>query len=250
MAIVIALGFISDFGSLATFAGFITAGIAVALQTIILSVAAYFFLIGRYGVKVGDRVSISGVTGEVIDIGLVRVYLMELTGAGADIHSTGRLVIFTNSALFQAAPLFMQIPGTDYLWHEVAIPLNSNGNDTYVEKQVLGTVTEIYKDYRSRLEQQHSAAERMIDLRLDVPTPSARLRFADTGAELVIRFPVETRRTAEIDEAMVKGIADTHPQGPELAVCNRWFPQGFARRRGCRALRAPAPCFQRLSVLA
>jgi len=35
-----------------------TAGVAVALQSVILSVAAYFFLIGRYGVKVGDRVTI------------------------------------------------------------------------------------------------------------------------------------------------------------------------------------------------
>ena len=53
MAVVIAMGFTSEFSSLATFAGFLTAGIAVALQTVILSVAAYFFLIGKYGVRVG-----------------------------------------------------------------------------------------------------------------------------------------------------------------------------------------------------
>ena len=75
MAIVLALGFVSEFGSLATFAGFLTAGIAVALQTLILSVAAYFFLIGRHGVRVGDRITVSGVTGDVIDVGLVRLYL-------------------------------------------------------------------------------------------------------------------------------------------------------------------------------
>jgi len=73
---VIVLGFVTEFGSLATYAGFVTAGIAVALQNPILSVVAYFFLIGRYGIRVGDRVTISGVTGEVIEIGLVRIYLM------------------------------------------------------------------------------------------------------------------------------------------------------------------------------
>jgi small-conductance mechanosensitive channel len=62
------LGFVSEFSSLATFAGFITAGIAVALQAVILSVAAYFFVIGRYGINVGDRISIAGVTGDEIDI--------------------------------------------------------------------------------------------------------------------------------------------------------------------------------------
>ena len=78
IAIVVAFAFASELGSLATFAGLLTAGIAVALQNVILSVAGYFYLIGKYGVRVGDRVQISGVTGEVVDIGLVRLHLMEL----------------------------------------------------------------------------------------------------------------------------------------------------------------------------
>ncbi len=86
--------FVSELGSLATYAGFVTAGVAVALQSPILSVVAYFFLIGRYGIRVGDRVTISGVTGEVIEIGLVRIYLAELAGAGPDLHPTGRVVVF------------------------------------------------------------------------------------------------------------------------------------------------------------
>ena len=94
MGIVIILGFVSEFSSLATFAGFITAGLAVGLQTILLSVAAYFFLIGRYGIRVGDRISISGITGDVIDVGLIRLYIMELAGTGTDIFPTGRIVVF------------------------------------------------------------------------------------------------------------------------------------------------------------
>ncbi len=77
---VLIMGFVSEFSSLATFAGFVTAGIAVGLQAILLSIAAYFFVVGRYGIRVGDRISIAGVTGDVIDIGLVRFYLMELVG--------------------------------------------------------------------------------------------------------------------------------------------------------------------------
>ena len=73
MAVIVVLGVISDFGSVATYAGFLTAGIAVALQNVLLAVVAYFFFIGRYGVKVGDLVTISGVTGNVVDIGLVRL---------------------------------------------------------------------------------------------------------------------------------------------------------------------------------
>src|SRR5205085_9192116 len=73
IVMILAVAFASELGSLATFAGLLTAGIAVALQNVIRSVAGYFFLIGKYGVRVGDRVQIAGVTGEVVDIGLVRL---------------------------------------------------------------------------------------------------------------------------------------------------------------------------------
>ena len=86
MGVVLILGFVSEFSSLATFAGFITAGLAVGLQTILLSVAAYFFLVGRWGIRVGDRISVAGVTGDVVDVGLVRLYLLELAGTGVDLY--------------------------------------------------------------------------------------------------------------------------------------------------------------------
>jgi small-conductance mechanosensitive channel len=78
ISIALVFGFVSEFGSLATYAGLVTAGVAVALQIPILAVVSCFFLIGRYGLRAGDRVTISGVTGEVMEIGIVRIYLMEL----------------------------------------------------------------------------------------------------------------------------------------------------------------------------
>ena len=115
IVLVLILGFVSEFSSLATFAGFITAGIAVGLQAVLLSVAAYFFIIGRYGIRVGDRISVAGITGDVVDIGLVRMYVLELAGTGLDFYPTGRIVAFSNSVLFQTGtPLFKQIPGTEY----------------------------------------------------------------------------------------------------------------------------------------
>ena len=177
------LGLVSgDFSSLATFAGFITAGVAVALQSVILSVAAYFFLIGRYGVKVGDRVTISGVTGEVMDVGLIRVYLMELAGTGVDLHTTGRVVVFANSALFSAtSPLYKQIPGTDFTWHELSAVVKPDKDAAYVRKRMFEAVSAVYADYKPSLERQHSAVERLIDVRIELPEPAVGLRLGDRG---------------------------------------------------------------------
>ena len=110
MVAVIIVGFSSDISSFATFAGVITAGIAVALQTIILSIAAYFFMIGRSGLRVGDRIAIAGVTGDVMNVGPVRFYLRELSGPAEDLKPTGRMAIFSNAVIFQHSPLFRPLP--------------------------------------------------------------------------------------------------------------------------------------------
>ena len=155
--VVLILGFVSEFSSLATFAGFVTAGIAVGLQTVLLSVAAYFFVVGRYGIHVGDRISVSGVTGDVIDISLVRLYVIELAGTGIDLYPTGRVVVFSNSVLFQATtPLFKQIPGTEYAWHEIVLGLVTGANHKLAQEKLLQAVNSVY-DYVPR---QHRKAAR------------------------------------------------------------------------------------------
>ena len=216
MVLVIALGFVSEFSSLATFAGFLTAGIAVALQTVILSVAAYFFLIGRYGVRVGDRLTVGGVTGDVIEVGLVRLYLMELSGTGIDLYPTGRVVVFSNSVMFQAAPFFKQLPGTAYAWHEIAVTLAANANVAGVEKKLLDAVTSIFSRYQDAIDHQHSLVQRLLDTPMAAPTPKANVYFADTGPEFVVRYPVELQDAAQIDDEVTRKMMETIGGDEEL----------------------------------
>ena len=216
MVIVLALGFISEFGSLATFAGFLTAGIAVALQTLILSVAAYFFLIGRHGVRVGDRITVSGVTGDVIDVGLVRLYLMELGGPGFDLHPTGRVVVVSNSVLFQGAPFYKQIPGTAYAWHEVAVKLGPGSDYSVAESKMLEAVNSVYAQYRTSIEQQHQTLEGLGAVPSAAPTPQARVQLVDNGLDLVIRYPVVLNREAEIDNRMARKVVESINSDPDL----------------------------------
>jgi small-conductance mechanosensitive channel len=215
--IVLIFGFVSEFSSLATFAGFITAGVAVALQALILSVAAYFFIIGRYGIRVGDRISIAGITGDVVDIGLVRFYLMELAGTGLDLYPTGRIVVFSNSVLFQAGtPLFKQIPGTDYAWHEVVVTIAPNGNHKAAQDKLVAAVNAVYSKYRERIERQHANIERRVDILIAAPRPEARLQFTDAGLELLVRYPVDLRKAPDIDEEMTRQVLQLTESDAEL----------------------------------
>ncbi len=226
IGLVLILGFVSEFSSLATFAGFITAGIAVGLQTILLSVAAYFFLVGRFGIRVGDRISISGVTGDVIEVGLVRLYMLELAGTGTDIFPTGRIVVLPNSVLFQATvPLFKQIPGTDYAWHEVSVLLASDVDGKMVVDEMLAAVQSVHEHYRVDFERQHQESSRRIDLVLEVPSPSALLQFAAAGLESVVRFPVSLTNTARADQQVTEAVLAAIHSKPNLKAAITGTPQ-------------------------
>lgn len=215
LAIVLVMGFVSEFGSLATFAGFLTAGIAVALQTVILSVAAYFFLLGRHGIRVGDRISVSGVTGDVIDVGLVRLSLMELGGSGSDVHPTGRLMVVSNSVLFSGT-LFKQIPGTAYAWHELDIKLQRGGDYTMAEKKMLEAVNSVYSVYRGSLEQQQQALEGWMAVSSAIPSPQSSLQLVENGLDLIVRYPVVLHRETEIDNQMAKKVMEVINSDLEL----------------------------------
>jgi small-conductance mechanosensitive channel len=219
IAIIIAIAFASELGAITTFAGLLTAGVVVALQNVILAVAGYFFLIGKYGVRVGDRVQVAGTTGDVVDIGMVRLHLMEVTG-GSSPRPTGRIVVFSNSIVFQAGSgLFKPIPGTSFLWHEITLTLSPDGNYRQVEQRLLEAVNKVYAEYRDRMEMQRHSMERSLrSVTIRSFAPESRLRLAASGLEVVIRYPVELGNAAEIDDRVTRELLEAIGREPKLRL--------------------------------
>ncbi|HEV2493316.1 MAG TPA: mechanosensitive ion channel family protein [Terriglobia bacterium] len=225
VVLVIAFAFANELGSVATFAGLITAGVAVALQSVILSIAGYFFLIGRFGIRVGDRVQIAGVTGEVVDVGLVRLHLMELGSGGSEAPS-GRVVAFPNSVVFQStAGLFKQIPGTNFVWHEITLTLSPDSDWGTVEKRVHEAVEAAFSDYRGEMERQQRQMERTL-ASTAVPAlwPRSRLRLTPSGLEVVIRFPVDSQHATEIDNRVTRELLKAIDREPALKLAGSGAP--------------------------
>jgi hypothetical protein len=102
ITLVLIFHFTSELATLVTVLGFAAAGIAFALQTVILAFAGYFSMVAPNGIRVGEYVALQGpfgyVHGEVMDIGFVRMRLREL--AGDPLRPTGRVVVFPNSVVF------------------------------------------------------------------------------------------------------------------------------------------------------
>jgi small-conductance mechanosensitive channel len=220
IVLIIAITLAGKLGSVATFAGLLTAGVALALQNVIVAIAGYFFLIGKYGIRVGDRVQVSGTSGEVIDVGLVRFHLME-TGSGGT--PTGRVVALSNSVVFQpTAGLFKQIPGAKFAWHEVRFTVPREANFTVLRKTLLETVENVMRDYQEEIERQYRELEKTgILLTEKGVRPRFELRISPTGPEVTIRYPVLLQRGGEIDARMSREIVMALERETELKVTEK-----------------------------
>ena len=98
IAVVILFVLASDLKSVATYFGLLSAGLLLALQNVIPASLGALVLVGKRGIKIGDRVQVSGITGDVINMGLLQFQLREF-----DLQKqrfTGHVATFSNSLVF------------------------------------------------------------------------------------------------------------------------------------------------------
>lgn len=218
---IVGIAFATEVGSLATFAGLITAGIAVAMQSVLVSIVGYFFLVGKYGLRVGDRVQIGNVIGEVIDLGLVRLHLMEL---GPLYGPTGRVVAFANSVVFQASGgIFKQIPGVNLAWREIAFAVPDGSDYTAVKERLRAAADGVLEDYSDELTRQTRELRRTSSRDAAQEARAyVQLRFSSGAVEATVRYPVPFERAAEVEErmsrALIEVIRDSAAEQAKLAA--------------------------------
>src|ERR1700733_13845829 len=133
ITVVIVCVLASDLRSVATYFGLLSAGLLLALENVILATLGSLLLVGKRGIKIGDRVQVSGVTGDVIDMGLLQFQLREF-----DIEKgrfTGHVATFSNSLVFVS-------PATGLVRFDSApektlpAPASKSGTDPQAEDRV------------------------------------------------------------------------------------------------------------------
>lgn len=113
--------------TLATYLGLLSAGIAIALQDVIVNLAGWFFIIWRQPFHVGDRIEIEGFAGDVIDIRLFEFALLEIGKRIQAEQSTGRIIHVPNGKVF--SDVFINYSqGLPLIWHEIPIILTFESN--------------------------------------------------------------------------------------------------------------------------
>jgi hypothetical protein len=132
IAVVALFSVASDLSSLATYFGLLTAGMAVALQNVILASLGYLVLMGKRGIRIGDRIQVSGIAGDVINMGMLQFQLSEFDVA--EERFTGHVATFSNSLVFVS-------PAVGLLKHNSAVgkAAETAPNDNRTQREASGT---------------------------------------------------------------------------------------------------------------
>ena len=168
---------------------------------------------------------IAGVTGEVVEIGLVRIHLMELGGPG-EFQPSGRVVAFSNSIVFQpTAGVFKQIPGTSFVWYELKLTLASETDYHIARERITQAVDSALGNYRESIEAQRRLVERSLNsVSAAELQAKVRLYYTASGMEATVRFPVQIEKASEIDDHLMRELIAAAGREPKLKLVRAEMP--------------------------
>ncbi|MDZ4833204.1 MAG: mechanosensitive ion channel [Candidatus Melainabacteria bacterium] len=203
--IFLSIVFSDTLGSLAVILGAATAGIALALKDLIVSIAGWVAITFGDTYRVGDRVQVGGIKGDVIDVGLVRTTLMELGEWVQGDQYTGRIVRVSNGEIF-SAPMYNYSRDLPFLWDEVIIKVNSESDPESARHLIQKVCDEVTGDFTTeaklaweRLKEKYLVEDERID-------PMVTMIVADNKFEFTARYPVDFRQRRIVRDKMFSGI--------------------------------------------
>ena len=199
--------------------GLITAGVAVALQRVITSFAAYLIILRGKIFNVGDRITIGGVRGDVIALDFMQTTVLEIgqtPGEQQDPPSTwitarqytGRMIRVTNDKIFDS-PVYNFTRNFPYFWDEMQLPISYKDNRREAER-ILLEVGHKHTDEIVRAAKPH--IEKLVkEYRLATSPeiePHVYMRLTDNWVNLSLRFLIPIEGGRAIKDKMSRDLID------------------------------------------
>jgi small-conductance mechanosensitive channel len=181
------------FQSLSTYLGLVSAGIAIALQTPLVNLAGWFFILWRRPFSVGDRIEIGDVRGDVIDQRLFMFSLMEIGNRVDAEQSTGRVMHIPNGLVF-SQPLANYTDGFQYIWNEIAVLLTFESDWEKAKEILRGIVANRGEEFTQTAENQIREAAGKMMIYVGTLTPIVYTSVKDSGVLLTMRYVCNPRR--------------------------------------------------------
>jgi small-conductance mechanosensitive channel len=187
-------------GSLATYLGFLTAGLAIALKDLIANLAGSLFILSRHPFDIGDRIQIGTFRGDVIDIRLFQFSVMEI-GEWTDADSTtGRIIHVPCGKIFSES-LLNYNQAFSHIWNEISLRVTFETN----WKKAKTILTKIVTNHQYQINSltQNQLKESSLKFMLPIESFESKVftTVEDSGVRFTIRYLCEPkqRRKTEVE---------------------------------------------------
>jgi small-conductance mechanosensitive channel len=185
--------------------GVFLAGVAISMRDVFSNIVGWFIIISSKGFRQGDRIRVGQVTGDVIDIGLLRTVLAEIGGwVNAD-QSTGRLVSMPNSAVL-SQEIYNFTQGYEFIWDEIRVLVTFESDWQAAEKIMNEVASRDFEERKEQIQERLKLVRSRFLLRFNFISPKVYIRIADSGVELTLRYMVQARRRRTAQDTVSREI--------------------------------------------
>jgi len=212
--------------SIITYAGLLSAGIAIALKELFSNMAGWVFIATRKPFKPGDRILIAGQKGDVIDVRIFQFSLMEVSDENLGEQSTGRIIDVPNYYIL-LHPLVNYTKGFEYIWNEINVLLTFESDWRQAKDSLNNLIhSKSFQDI-AEVDAQIREAAKTYMIHYSNLSPIIYTNVRDSGVELTIRYlcgPKQKRQTIntiwEEILGLVEGNKDIELAYPTRRVLN------------------------------
>ena len=208
---------ITGFHNVGTFLGLFSAGLAIALQDLLVNLAGWLFILTRRPYEVGDRIQLGDHRGDVIDIRLFQTYMLECGNWVHADQSTGRIIMVPNSAIFRQ-PTASYTRSFEHIWDEIEV-LVTFESDWKRAKAILQEIAETHAEHLSEgaREQIRRAAEKHM-IFFNKLTPIVYTTVGPSGILLTVRFLTRARGRRGAAQNIWEAILDAFDAEPRIEL--------------------------------
>lgn len=203
-------------GGLTTYLGILSAGIAIALASVLENLAGWVFLVTRRPFRVGDRIEIEGLAGDVVDIRAFRFSMLEIRNWVDADQSTGRLVHVPNGRVFSKA-LANFTEGFPYIWDEIAVMVTFESDWRKAERIVAEALTDHAPDTADpAIVNAIREAGHQYLIRYRHLTPTTYVKADASGVTIAGRYLVGVRSRRSVSDALWRTILEAFAAEPTV----------------------------------
>ena len=202
-------------GSLGTFLGLLSAGIAIALKDPVTDIAAWLFLMWRKPFDIGDRIQVGSAKGDVIDIRVFKFTILEIGNWVDADQSTGRVIHIPNHKVF-TEDLANYTSDFEFIWNEMGVLVTFESDWKKAKKILEEVVDENMQEFVEQAREEVKKAEKSYLIQYRYLTPIVYTSVKDSGINLSIRYLSDPRKRRGISQAIWESVLDRFSEHDDI----------------------------------